>query len=117
VNPAGLTHLAGPNQHGRVDILSAGAGAFDTGGTVLGNFYIGVDPGVDPHAFTSYSFDVTSIVGGGGSYILRFAEVDNQLFLNMGVDNVSIEAVPEPASLLLLGMAAAGAVARARRKK
>jgi len=115
VNPAGLDHTFAPNQHVRVDILAAGSGAFDTGAAVLGNFYLGVDAGPDPHGFTHYSFDITGLVGGGGNYILRFAEVDNQLFLNMGVDNVSIQAdaVPEPATLLLLG---SGLAAVARRK-
>ena len=40
-----------------------------------------------------------------------FAEADNQLFYNLGVDNVSILAtsnVPEPTSLLLLGVGLAG---------
>ena len=123
VNPAGLTTGAGPNQHARVDILTAAAGAFDTGATVLGNFYLGVDGGVDPHAFTHYSFNITSIVGGGGTFQLRFAEVDNQFFLNQGVDNVSItadadaDAVPEPGTLVLLGTSLAGVGLRRWRQR
>jgi hypothetical protein len=114
INPAGLTHLSGANQHVRVDILAAGSGAFDTGAAVLANYYLGVDGGADPHPFTHYFFDITNIVGGGGNFILRFAEVDNQSFFNMGVDNVSIQStVPEPATLLLLG---SGLAAVARRK-
>ena len=100
INPAGLTILAGANQHARVDILGIAAGPFDTGAAVLGNFYLGVDAGTDPHAFTHYSFDITSLVGAGGTFQLRFAEVDNQGFFNQGVDNVSIMAatVPEPST-------------------
>ncbi len=56
------------------------SGAFDTGATVLGNFYLGADAGANPHAFTSYLFDITALVGGGGSFVLRFAESDNQGF-------------------------------------
>jgi hypothetical protein len=112
----GLDYTGAPNQFARVDIMSSGAGAFDTGG-VLANYFTGVDAGADPNAFTSYLFDITALVGGGGNFVLRFAEVDNQLFFNMGVDNVSIQAVPEPASLLLLGMGAAGFAARVRRQK
>lgn len=104
IGAQGLDHNGAANQHARVDILSAGATAFDTGAGVLGNFYQGVDAGTDPHAFTHYVFDITALVGGGGTFQVRFGEVDNQLFLNQGVDNVSIDAtVPEPASLALLG--------------
>jgi hypothetical protein len=51
-------------------------------------------------------------VGAGGTFQLRFAETDNQLFLNMGVDNAGIDyapatILPEPTSLSLgfLGLA------------
>jgi hypothetical protein len=118
VNPAGLTYLSGPNQYARVDILTAAAGAFDTGATVLANFYLGVDTPPNPNPFTSYAFDITALVGGGGTFQLRFAEVDNQFFFNQGVDNVSITqegAVPEPATLLLLGSGLVAAAARRRR--
>jgi hypothetical protein len=106
VNPIGLDFTDGANQHARVDILTAGASAFDTGAGVLRNFYLGTDAGANPHAYTNAVFDITSLVGGGGTFQLRFAEVDNQLFLNMGVDNVSIDvtplaSVPEPSTILL----------------
>jgi hypothetical protein len=91
VNPAGLDYTAIPNQHARVDILSADAPAFDTGAGVLRNFYLSVDPGPNPHAYTHYEFDITDLVGAGGTFRLRFAEVDNQLYLHVGVDNVSVQ--------------------------
>jgi hypothetical protein len=116
VNPAGLDFTAGANQHARVDILTAAAGAFDTGAGVVGNFYLGVDAGANPHAFTNYSFDISALVGAGGTFQLRFAEVDNQLFFNQGVDNVSIlQTTPEPATLLLLGTGLGAALYRRRR--
>ena len=101
VNPIGLDFTGSANQHGRVDILTAGATAFNTTTGVLQNFYLGVDAGANPHAYTNRSFDITSLVGAGGAFQLRFAEVDNQNFLNMGVDNVSVDytaatGVPEP---------------------
>jgi len=51
------------------------------------------------------------LVAGG------FAEVDNQLFFNQGVDNVSIlqTSAPEPATLLLLGTGLGAAFYRRRR--
>ncbi len=112
VNPVGLDFTDGANQHGRVDILSAGASAFDTGASVLRDFYLGVDPGSNPHAYKSYNFDITSLVGAGGTFQLRFAEVDNLNFLNMGVDNVSVDftaaGVPEPSSVTLAGLGLIG---------
>jgi hypothetical protein len=113
INPIGLDFTDGASQHARVDILSAGASALGTGAGVLQNFYLGVDAGANPHAYTNRSFDITSLVGAGGTFQLRFAEVDNQLFLNMGVDNVNIDytaatGVPEPGSLVLAGLTLAG---------
>jgi hypothetical protein len=93
-----------PNQHARVDILTSGAGAFDTGAGVLRNFFLGGTSVTSPNPFTHFSFDVTSLLSSGGTFQLRFAEVDNQNFFNMGVDNVSIQetAIPEPGSFILL---------------
>jgi hypothetical protein len=117
VNPAGLDHTAVPNQHARVDILSSAATAFDTGAGVLANFYLGIDAGANPHPYTPYLFDITALVAAGGTFQLRFAEVDNQLFFHQGVDSVSIlQTVPEPATLLLLGAGLSAVAARRRRR-
>src|SRR6266849_6913006 len=91
VNPAGLDYTAFPNQHARVDILNGDAPPFDTGTGVLANAYLNVDAGANPHAYTHYEFDITDLVADGGTFRLRFAEVDNQLFLSQGVGNVSID--------------------------
>lgn len=97
--------ITGPsNQHARVDILTGGAGLFDTGVTVLDTLFIGADAGTPPNAFTPYSFNITSVVSTPGTYTLRFATVANQNTLTSGVDNVSIDfqGIPEPSSFLLL---------------
>lgn len=129
IHPAGLDYTASPNQHGRVDILTAGSLPLATGLDVLAVLYSGVDAGSNPNPFTRYVIDITSVVGGGGLFDLRFAEVDNQLFFHMGVDNVSIlytprdggvDDVPEPMALAAWSTLATlgGAVAwRKSRKK
>jgi hypothetical protein len=112
VAPAGLDHAtASPNQFARVDLLSASAGPFDTGGTVLRNLFLGVDPAAQaglPPVYRSYSFDLTGLAQPGGTYQLRFAVTDNQFVLNQALDNVNLVAtvVPEPSAwaLLLSGM-------------
>ena len=113
INPAGLDHTQGPNQHVRVDLLSGSATAFDTGVGVLDNLFIGADSGVNPNGYTPYIVDITSFISPGGTFQIRFAETDNLSFFNQGVDNVSVEArigasVPEPTTLALLGLGIAG---------
>jgi len=113
-----LDHTGGPIQFATVDILSAGASPFDMGAGVLANFYLGVDPKPNPNPFTGYSFDITSIVGAGGTFQIRFGEVDNLLFHNQGIDNVSILAQPIPApGAILLGSIGMGFVSWLRRRK
>jgi len=127
VTPNTLDFTGVPNQQARVDILSAGAGAFDTGAGDLMNFYKGSDPVSDPnidnpHPYTHYMVDITSLVGGGGTFQLRFAEVNNQDNLYQGIDNVSIRetpAVPEASTSVsfgLLALAMGGLVLRGRKR-
>ena len=107
----GLDHTNSAVECGRVDILSSAAGAFDTGGGVLANLYLGSDSAINPNPFMTYTIDITSIVGAGGNFQLRFAESDNQGFFNQGVDNVSLTAdasVPEPSTIALIGLALFG---------
>jgi hypothetical protein len=121
VNPAGLDFTANPNQHARVDILTAGASALSTNPLdIITTLYLGADAGPNPHAFSNYSFDLTALLGGGGNFQIRFGQVDNQGQFNLGVDNVSLDvtSAPEPASMLAWGLIAGiGAVGYRLRKR
>lgn len=118
---------APPNERARVDILRAGADPFSVSSSdVLANFYDGADPiAKNPNPYTHYSFDITSLVGSGGTFTLRFAEADNQGNFQQGVDNVSIMGtppiVPEASTTvsmgLLLALGMGGLALTARRRK
>ncbi len=119
VNPAGLDYTFSPNQHARVDILTAGASAFSTApGDIVANLYLGDDgSGVQP--YLNYNFNLLGLgLTAGNSYQIRFGQVDNQFFFQQGVDNVSIigSAVPEPASwaLMIAGFGLVGGAMRRR---
>jgi hypothetical protein len=118
--PTGTTldYTSIPNQHVRVDILSAAAGAFDTSSSaVVKNLFNGElpnPPGTNPPAWQVFTFNLTSVTRPGGTYQLRFGEVDNQFTLNMGIDAVSLIAlVPEPSSLRMASIGGAIAAASA----
>jgi hypothetical protein len=117
VDPVGLDHSGPSNQHARVDILSNAATPLDTGAGVLDNYYLGID-GPPTQAYTSYQFDITPLVGAGGTYQLRFAQTDNLGNFNLGVDNVSIDftPVPEPASVVLAALLGGGVACLRRRR-
>ena len=126
IDPTGLDFTTGgtnnPNQHGRVDLMVGGTGVGLGLGGVLANLFIGNDPAAtNPNPYTFYSFNILPIVAGGGALDIRFAEVDNQFFFNMGIDNVSLIVdtadVPEPSTLALLSLSLAGLAFTRRKKK
>lgn len=97
INCGVLDHTGDACQFGRVDILAADADPFTTDpGDVVVNLYVGADADLT-NPYTAYFFDLLDLgLTPGAIYQLRFAEADNQLFFNMGVDNVSLVAeVPE----------------------
>jgi hypothetical protein len=112
----GRSAFAGANQNAVVDLLIASASAFTNApGDIVAVLYgPGSDTAGNPNPWTSYSSALTL---GAGTYQLRFAETDNQLFFNQGVDNVSVAAVPESATwaMLITGFGLVGAAARRRR--
>jgi hypothetical protein len=111
--PASLDFTVTPNQQARVDIITTTADPFSVAGAdVLLNVFqthTG-DPTVDASYITQTN-DLTALLAAhqGQTLRLRFGEVDNQLFFQFGVDNVSLDvttaaAVPEPSTLALLAI-------------
>lgn len=115
-SPASLDFTLVPNQQARVDILTAGATPFALGGSVLDNVF---DATANTAGYVAETFDITSAVGGGGTFQLRFVEVDNLDFFNLGVDAASIVAtpatVPEPTGFILLATVVIGLASRRKR--
>lgn len=108
ISPPTLDPFAVPNQQFRADLMSPAADVFDVGAGVLANLYQ-TNPG-DPlvSGYTTISTDVSAFAGQ--TVRLRFAEVDNQFFFNVGIDNVTligaqqVSPVPSLGLLGLLGM-------------
>jgi hypothetical protein len=117
VTPNSLDFNVSPNQQARVDILTAAGTAFDlTPADIAASVY---QTHVGDALVSSYSLH-SSIVSGltaGATYQLRFAEVDNQGNFQMGVDSVSINAIPEPASFGLTGITGIALVVFYRRAR
>ncbi len=125
VDAAGLDYTVDatdhPNQHVRVDVLKSGSDPFSTSSAdVLQTLYLGGANGtLTANQYLSYTFDISSILASGGSYTLRFASVANQNSLQLGVDNVSINAVaavPEADTYAML-LAGLGLTAWIRRRQ
>lgn len=103
------------NQQARVDLLGAAADPFSVAAAdVIANLFQ-TSPGA---AFTGAYFTVATQVDlapfRGQTIRLRFAQVDNVNLFTLGVDAVSLQAVPEPSSLTLLAVAVAAALGARR---
>jgi hypothetical protein len=87
---AGLASDAGEsNQQVRVDVMNPTAGVTDVGAGVLLNVYR-TQPG--DSLVTGYKTLTADLSGFAGQSVrIRFAEVDTQGFLHLGVDSVDVE--------------------------
>jgi cysteine-rich repeat protein len=77
-----------PNQQVRVDVLDPTALPFDTGGGVLATLYRTAANAPLQSGYRRLNFNLTSFTGQ--TVRLRFAEADNQGYLAVGIDNVSV---------------------------
>ncbi len=102
------------NQQARVDILKNTADPFSVAASdVLLNLYQTKDGDPLISGYNTITTDISALLAAhaGETLRLRFAETDNVLTFQLGVDNVRFDPIsapiPEPASMLLLGAALA----------
>jgi len=94
----GVDYTTPNTECGFVAILAAGSTLSSP--TLVDLLYMGSDPlSTNPNPYTAYNYDLSSVLTPGTTYVLAFAEADNQGPFNMGIDNVSMIAAPEPGTL------------------
>jgi hypothetical protein len=122
-DPDTLSYTAVSNQQFRVEILK-GTALFDTvdPSDIIFSAFQTTPGSLNPQPWNSFSQNIFSAVSPfqGQNLQVRFAQVDNQSPFDIGFDNVSLiattTAVPEPATLALLGLGVAG-IGFSRKKK
>jgi hypothetical protein len=86
--PASLSFTVVPNQQARVDLMTTTAPISSVTTGVISNLYQTV---ADDPLVSGYTSQTTSLASLAGQTVrLRFSEVDNQSWFNMGIDNVSL---------------------------
>lgn len=109
------------NQQARVDITTTSADPFSlAAGVVLQNVFQTAVGSPLISGYNTIQVNVTSLMQAhqGETLRLRFAEVDNVAPFNLGVDNVAItvDAIPEPSTWVLVGSGLLVAACSRRRK-
>ncbi len=122
--PDTLDFDVAPNQQARVDIITTAADPFSVAGADVLFALLAPLANSPPDAYQTSTTDLTAFLQAhaGEMLRLRFAEVDNQLFFNMGIDAVDLDVVstsevPEPGTLVLFGSGALMALRRRRKSK
>jgi hypothetical protein len=109
------------NQQVRVDLMDDSAAPDSVAGAdILQNLYQSqAGDALVGDGYVTYSFDVTSLLNAhlGNTLRIRFAETDNLGPLQFGVDNVSLQTVPEPGSMLSMAGGLLGLAVFLRRRK
>jgi hypothetical protein len=114
------------NQRARVDIITTSADPFSlVAADVLQNLFQTAPTDPLTSGYTNFVIDISPLLAArqGQTLRLRFAEVDNVSFLNLGVDQVSIvasplaAAAPEPSSLSLTLVAGYALLRKAQRTR
>jgi hypothetical protein len=109
------------NQQARVDILAGGADPFSVSGAdVLMNLFQTTSGDALVSGYSHHASDITALLNGhlNTPLTLRFAETDNLLTFQLGVDNVDIQetAVPEASSAWLWMAGALFVIGRIRQR-
>ncbi len=106
-----LTNTTGAltlNQQARIDILRPGADPFSVAAAdILFTVYRTQVGDALVSGYTAIAADIGALLAAhnGEALRLRFAETDNLAQFQMGLDNVRFDVVPEPSTVLLLGIA------------
>lgn len=124
VSPDSLDYTVGSNQQARVDIIKTTADPFSVlPADVLQNVFqtLPGDPFTSGYSLESADLTALLLAHPGETLRLRFAEADNLLFFNFGVDAVGLAVttgvVPEPGSLALLLCGGASGLLLLRRRR